>query len=175
MSTILKDHFFNRPTLEVAKGILGKSLCRKLDDGTITRHCIIEVEAYDGPGDKACHGAKGLTPRTEVMFGPAGHWYVYLCYGIHWMLNIVTGPKDYPAALLIRGLNSVSGPGRLTRSLGINKSFNGLASSPNSRLWIESSPENSEKLKIKRTPRIGIDYAGPKWAAKPYRFIIDNL
>ena len=164
--------FFNRPTLEAAEACIGMLLCRELEGGYIVRHMITEVEAYDGPEDKACHANKGLTPRTEVMFGPAGHWYVYLCYGVHWMLNIVTGPEDYPAALLIRGTQKVSGPGRLTKALDINKSLNTLPASRTAKLWFEHNPDVSD-LKIKRTPRIGIDYAGEVWAKKDYRFLVD--
>lgn len=163
--------FFDRSTLEAAELVLGKILCRRLSDDTIVRHLITEVEAYDGPDDKACHAHKGLTPKTEVMFGPAGYWYVYLCYGIHWMLNIVTGPLNYPAAVLIRSTQSISGPGRLTKALSIDKSFNTLPASLSSGLWIADNPHFSSK-KVERTPRIGIDYAGPIWANKPYRFVL---
>ena len=99
---VLEEAFFDRPTLTVAEELLGKNLCREVN-GEIRRMRICEAEAYDGPDDKACHAHRGKTPRNEVMFGAAGRWYVYLCYGIHWMLNAVTGPADYPAAVLIRG------------------------------------------------------------------------
>lgn len=168
---LLPMSFFNCPTLEAAENILGKVLCRQLSDNSIVRHVITEVEAYDGPEDKACHAYKGLTPKTQVMFGPAGHWYVYLCYGIHWMLNIVTGPLNYPAGVLIRSTQSITGPGRVTKNLFINKSFNALPACPSSELWIENNPQLLE-FQIERTPRIGIDYAGPVWAKKPYRFVL---
>lgn len=167
----LPTSFFNRPTLETAELILGKMLCREYPDGSISRHVITEVEAYDGPEDKACHAHKGLTPRTEVMFGPSGHWYVYLCYGVHWMLNIVTGPIDYPAAILIRSIKDICGPGRLTKNLSINKLFNAMPACPTSKLWIEENPD-TEEFEIQKTPRIGIDYAGPIWSKKLYRFLI---
>lgn len=170
---LINTTFFNQPTLKAAEQILGMVLCRQFPDGSISRHRIIEVEAYDGPEDKACHAHKGLTPRTAVMFGPAGHWYIYLCYGVHWMLNIVTGPEGYPAALLIRGIEDIIGPGRLTKTLQINQSFNTLPSCPSSNLWLEQSP-NLSQFTIERTPRIGIDYAGPIWAKKPYRFLLSK-
>ena len=116
----LFQDFFDRPTLEVAPDLLGKFLCREVD-GSILRLRITEVEAYDGPEDKACHAHRGKTPRNEIMFGPAGRWYVYLCYGMHWMLNAVTGPVDFPAAVLFRGCLEVTGPGRLTKALGIDR------------------------------------------------------
>lgn len=175
-SIVLPTSFFNRSTLEAAELILGKILCRKFHDGSISRYIITEVEAYDGPDDKACHAHKGLTPRTEVMFGPSGHWYVYLCYGVHWMLNIVTGPINYPAAILIRSLKSVSditGPGRVTKALSIDKSLNTQPACQSSKLWIEDNL-NASVFKIQKTPRIGIDYAGPIWSKKPYRFVIVN-
>ncbi len=159
--------FFNRPTLEAAELTLGMILCREYENGFISRHRITEVEAYDGPEDKACHAHKGLTARTEIMFGPAGYWYVYLCYGMHWMLNIVTGPEGYPAAVLIRGTEDINGPGRLTKTLQISKGFNATAIERASKLWIEANLGTSI-LKVDRRPRIGIDYAGPIWAKKLY-------
>src|SRR3989338_10263905 len=119
MSRILEPYFYNRPTLIVAQDLLGKFLVRKIGNKEITS-MIIEVEAYDGFKDKASHASKGRTLRNEVMFGEAGRWYVYLIYGMYWMLNIVTGPKDYPAAILIRGVVDASGPGRLTKFFKIN-------------------------------------------------------
>lgn len=171
MERLLPESFFERPTLDVAYDLLGKVLCRKLDENVQIRSIILEVEAYDGPDDRACHAFKGKTLRNAVMFGPAGYWYVYLCYGIHWMLNIVTGPIDYPAAILIRGTIDAVGPGRLTRHFNIDKKFNFLQNSLNSNLWIEDSPISSGYFII-TTPRIGIDYAGPIWSAKPYRYVL---
>ncbi len=165
---ILPPSFFNRPTLEVARDLLGKFLVRRFSDGTETALRITEVEAYDGPDDKASHASKGRTPRTEVMFGEPGHFYVYLCYGLHWMLNIVTGPKDYPAAILIRGVEGGNGPARLTKALKIDGSLNTLPAAESSGLWFE---DRGEKVgKIKATPRIGVDYAG-EWSKKKWRFV----
>lgn len=166
---ILPPEFFNRPTLEVAKDLLGKVLVRRHPDGSETRLRITEVEAYDGPDDKACHASKGRTPRTEVMFGDAGHFYVYLCYGLHWMLNIVTGPSGYPAAILIRGLDSLSGPARLTKALHIDRTLNTLPATPDSGLWFEDPGKKVGKIKV--TKRIGVDYAG-EWKDKEWRFVL---
>lgn len=170
-ASALKDTFFQRDTLLVAEELIGTMLCRRLPDGRVSRHRIEETEAYDGPHDKACHAHKGRTARTEVMFAPGGVWYVYLCYGVHWMLNVVTGPRDYPAAVLIRGASPHSGPGRLTRALAIDKSLNAQPASTTSSLWIErGSPVRPHC--IARLPRIGVAYAGPDWADKPYRFVL---
>ena len=161
--------FFNRPTLDIAQDLLGKILVRRLPDGTLTRLRITEVEAYDGPDDKACHASKGRTPRTEVMSGPAGHFYVYLCYGLHWMLNIVTGTLDTPAAILIRGVKGVTGPARVTKALHIARTLNALPATPKTGLWVED--DGTKVGKITATKRIGVDYAG-EWKDKEWRFLI---
>jgi len=170
MKKIQDSHFFNRPTLTVAKDLLGKFLTRR-SKGKDCALMITEVEAYDGPNDKACHASCGKTERNKIMFGEAGNWYVYFTYGMHWMLNIVTGPKDYPAAVLIRGTDKIVGPARITKYLKIDKKFNGKPASRKTGLWIAVSPKGAGRFKIKRLPRIGVDYAG-KWADKPYRFKI---
>lgn len=161
--------FFGRDTLTVARELLGCYLCRHLPDGSLARWPLTELEAYDGPEDRACHASRGRTPRNAVLFGPPGHWYVYLCYGVHWLLNIVTGPEDYPAAVLIRGAGEVHGPGRVTKALGIGRAENTRAATPASGLWLEQGPVVPE-AEVTRTPRIGVDYAG-NWAEVPYRLI----
>ena len=168
------DHaFYNRPTLDVARDLIGCRLCREMD-GQVIRLPITETEAYDGPEDRACHAFKGRTQRTEVLFGPAGIWYVYLCYGIQWMLNVVAGPDDYPAAVLIRGAGEFDGPGKLTKALRITGAQNQMPVSPDSALWIEEGlPIPDEK--IQRTPRIGVNYAGPDWSKRRYRFVCDKI
>ena len=171
MRKILTKKFFERSVLEVAENLLGKYLVRKIGDKEIALK-INEVEAYDGFEDKASHAHKGKTERNKVMFGEAGKWYVYLVYGMHNMLNIVTGGKDYPAAILIRGGEGVSGPGRLTKFLKISRKLNGKIASFETGLWLEDRGEIVNKKKIKRTSRIGVDYAGPIWAKKDYRFAL---
>lgn len=166
---LLPQSFYDRPTLLVAEQLLGKFLVRELN-GVQTALKIHEVEAYDGPLDRASHAYKGKTKRTSVMFGPAGFWYVYLVYGMHWMLNIVTGPRDYPAAILIRCAGEYSGPGKLTKNLGIDGNFNKKPAVRKTRLWIEDRG-TATNIKIQRMPRIGVSYAGEAWAKKPYRFI----
>lgn len=161
-----------RETVALARSLLGKTLVvADQMSQAISRHRILEVEAYDGPADLACHASKGRTKRTEVLFGPPGHWYVYLCYGIHEMLNLVTGPPEYPAAILIRGVDGFMGPGKLTKALGIDRRFNALPALRTSGLWIEDDGVRPPSAEVTATPRIGIDYAGPEWAAKPWRFV----
>jgi len=162
--------FFHRPVLKVAPELLGKVLARKLPNGATARMQITEVEAYDGERDLACHARYGRTQRTEVMYASGGIWYVYLVYGMHHMLNIVTGPKDYPAAVLIRGVAHISGPGRVTKELFIDKTFNGKAAHKQTGLWLEDSGAITPAKEIVRTPRIGVSYA-KEWAEKPYRFV----
>lgn len=172
MNRVLDERFFDRPTLVVAHDLLGRFLVRKYRGKEISL-MITEVEAYDGLKDKASHAHRGKTKRNEIMFGEAGHWYIYFTYGMHWMLNVVVGPKGYPAAVLIRGAGGICGPGRLTQNLKINKLLNGKTANKKSCLWIEDRGLKIKDSKIKRTKRIGISYAGPYWANRRYRFIVD--
>ncbi|MEK7165150.1 MAG: DNA-3-methyladenine glycosylase [Patescibacteria group bacterium] len=171
MAKILKPQFFNRPTQAVAQYLLGKFIVRKYK-GKETALMITEVEAYDGPNDKASHAHRGETERNKIMFGAAGYWYVYFTYGVHWMLNISTGPKGYPAAVLIRGTDKISGPARLTKFLRIDKKLNNKKSVRASGLWIEDRGVVVKTSQIKKTPRIGIESSGPIWSKKPYRYIL---
>lgn len=166
MSTLQK-YFFMRDALVVAPELLGKYLVRKYDNGQVEQFRIVEVEAYIAPEDLACHASKGRTKRTEVMFHTGGKLYMYLIYGMYWMLNIVTGQENEPQAILIRGVEGAIGPGRLTRRLALDGSFYGEAI-PSSRIWIEDNNEHPDYV---TTPRIGIDYA-KEWKDKPWRFVI---
>ena len=174
MRKILKKNFFERDTVLVAWEMVGKFLVRKSEKGEVAVK-IIETEAYDGPEDKAAHSSRGMTPRNEVMFGEAGRFYVYFIYGMYWMLNIVCGPKNFPAAVLIRGIEvsglRINGPGRLTKFLKIDKSFNGLEANASSRMWFEDRGLAIGQDQLVNTKRIGVDYAG-EWANKPYRFYL---
>lgn len=170
---ILKEKFFDRPTLAVAKDLLGKYLVRRYR-GKIISAMITEVEAYDGLKDKASHASRGMTPRNKIMFGPAGYWYVYFTYGMHWILNIVTGKEGYPAAVLIRGIEGINGPARVTKFLRIDKKLNGKKADKRNGLWIEDRGIRIKPSRIKKSPRIGVDYAGPVWAKKAYRFYIEK-
>lgn len=172
MNPILPPSFFDRPALTVARELLGKTLVRKMGRKTV-RVLITEVEAYDGLHDKACHAHKGRTARNAVMFGPAGYWYVYFVYGMHWMLNIVTGPEDYPAAVLLRGAGEWQGPAKLTKALRIDQSFNGKRADRSSGLWVEDRGLCVPAKAVCQTPRIGVAYA-EEWTTKPYRFILKD-
>lgn len=163
--------FFERDVLEVAPTLLGKFLCRVLDNGEFLQYRITETEAYDGNGDLACHASKGRTNRTEIMFHEGGLIYVYLIYGMYWMLNIVTGKVNQPQAVLIRGLEQCYGPGRLTRALKIDKSFYGEDLCHSQRLWIADDNTTHEMMAGKR---IGIDYAGD-WKHKEWRYFIKGF
>ncbi len=163
----LSHEFFERDVLDVAPDLLGKYLVRKFESGEVHRFQITEVEAYRGEEDKACHAAKGKTKRTEVLYGEAGSMYVYLIYGMYWLLNVVTGQKDCPQAVLIRGVKEISGPGRIGKYLKLDSSFYGESFISSDRLWFEDS---EDKPSYKSTPRVGIDYAG-EWKDKEWRFI----
>lgn len=161
-------------TVTLARWLLGKHLVRRFNDGHLDARPIVEVEAYCGESDQACHARAGRTKRTEVMYGPGGVWYVYLCYGIHEMLNLVVGPKDWPAAILIRGVEGAIGPGRVTKALAIDRRLNGTsATGEESGLWLEDRGVRIPRRSVVATPRIGIDYAGPIWTAKHWRFTLD--
>jgi DNA-3-methyladenine glycosylase len=153
--------------LDVAPRLLGYLLCRRLADGRIERRAITEVEAYRGEEDTACHARAGRTKRTAVMYGPGGHAYVYLCYGVHHLLNVVTGPAGRPQAALIRGVEAARGPGRLTKALAIDLTLNGLVLAPASGLWLE---EGRAPGRVATGPRVGIGYASPEDQARPWRF-----
>jgi DNA-3-methyladenine glycosylase len=172
MSKPLSREFFSRPTLTVARSLVGTYLVRDNGTGTIAGK-IIEVEAYVGPKDKACHASKGRTPRTDVMFGPAGISYVYLIYGMYHCLNVVTERVEFPAAVLIRAVEVdgrlIDGPGRLCRALEIDRSLNRLDMTIGKNLWFEDRDVHVPQGLVGRFPRIGVDYAG-EWAKKPWRF-----
>lgn len=166
---ILYHTFFAQPTLTVARMLLGKYLVSSKG-----AFCITEVEAYDGFEDKASHASRGRTKRNAPMFGSPGFFYVYLVYGMHWMLNVVTGPKEYPAAILIRGVDHLHGPARLTKTLCIDSRWNAKKAHPTVGLWFEDRGITVSAEMVLQTPRIGVDYAGPVWSQKPYRFLLKN-
>lgn len=165
--SILAPEWFQRPTLEVSKELLGKYLVNTAG----MSGQIHEVEAYIGEEDQACHARFGRTKRSEPLYGPPGHFYVYLIYGMYWMLNIVTERAGYPAAVLIRGVGDFMGPGKVTRAFEIDKSLNQKPTGPKTGLWVEDRGVIIPSQKILATPRIGIDYAG-EWKEKKWRFVI---
>lgn len=166
-NNILSVDFFQQDVLEVAPGLLGMKIFRLYDTG-ITSYTITEVEAYRGEEDEACHARFGITRRSSIMYKRGGFLYIYLIYGIHWMLNIVTGTEGNPQAVLIRGLEGFNGPGKLSRELNVNGSHNGLDITVPGIIWIEDLASRSDFI-VK--PRIGIDYAGEPWKSIPWRFI----
>lgn len=165
----LNKGFFTRDVLEVAPDLLSKVLVIRSEGNQERRYVITETEAYRGSEDLACHASKGRTKRTEVMYADGGRLYVYFVYGMYWMLNIVTGSENDPQAVLIRGLDTCSGPGRVARILGIDRSYYGEDISVSERIWIEDS---SEKPAYRTGPRIGINYAGEYWKNKPWRYFL---
>ncbi|GAB4470911.1 MAG: DNA-3-methyladenine glycosylase [Anaerolineae bacterium] len=187
--------FFERDTVEVARDLLGCILVHRVDDGRVAAR-IVETEAYHGWDDKASHAHRGRTPRNSVMFGMAGVSYVYLCYGVHWMLNVVARPPDaeYGAAVLIRAVEPLegleymaqrraglprqqwtNGPGRLTRAMGIVQAHNGMdLLAPDSALGLEVG-ERIPEGRVVRGPRVGINVPEP-WKSVPWRFwVADSL
>ena len=160
--------FFTQDAYTLAQQLIGKYICR-CENGMVSRHRITETECYIGTGDTACHASKGRTKRTEVMWEKGGICYVYLCYGIHNMLNFVSGSRQQPQAVLIRGVQGYNGPGKLTRALCIDRSFNGESLVDSSRIWLE----DGESLPFKATPRIGIGYAAEKDQQALWRFVAE--
>lgn len=172
MPNPLPQSYFNRPTLTVARSLLGKYLVRAIEGRELAGK-IVEVEAYVGAQDKACHASRGRTPRTDVMFGQAGVAYVYLIYGMYHCLNVVTEREEFPAAVLIRAVeidgDIVDGPGRLCRALQVDRSFNRLDLTIGQDLWFEDRRDRLPSGSVESRARIGVNYAG-EWAKKPWRF-----
>lgn len=187
------DFYLREDVVQISKELLGKVLCTQIGDAPVTRGRIVETEAYSGRNDKACHANNGLrTDRTEVMYRAGGVAYVYLCYGIHHLFNVVTNVENKADAVLIRGLEPIdgiktilqrrnaeqlipsvaAGPGRLTQALGITTRFTGTPLT-GTRIWIEDHGKNIIQDEIEHSPRIGVDYA-EEHAERPWRFFIGN-
>lgn len=173
---LLSRAYFNRPTVQVARSLIGKFLVRSCNGRELAGK-IIEVEAYVGPRDKACHASKGRTARTEVLFGPPGISYVYLIYGMYHCLNVVTEREEFPAAVLIRAVEIdgelIDGPGRLCRALQIDRRLNRWNMTAGKQLWFEDRSDVVRKSDIDAFPRIGVAYA-EVWAKKPWRFRLNG-
>lgn len=174
---VLGPEFFARDTLEVARELLGKLLVRQLDGETCWGR-LVEVEAYCGPEDRAAHSWRGLTPRTRTMFGPPGHAYVYLVYGMHHCLNFVTCPDGVPQAVLVRalepgpGLGRCSGPALVCRELRVDRSLDGAPLEP-PHLYVVDDGYRPAAGSVFQTKRVGVDYAG-EWSLRPWRFCLDS-
>jgi DNA-3-methyladenine glycosylase len=162
-------------TVACARWLLGKYLVRQSAEVEPVSRMITEVEAYNGESDLACHARAGRTQRTGPLYESGGIWYVYLCYGIHEMLNLVVGPKDWPAAVLIRAVEGIKGPGRVTKQLNIDRRLNRAPAKAASGLWLEDRSVHVPDNCIQVTPRVGVDYAGPIWANKPWRFVLAEV
>lgn len=166
----LGKDFYAKTALEAAPLLVGKLLCRS-EDGVVVRRRICETECYMGETDSACHARAGKTARTGVMYREGGYAYVYLCYGIHYLLNVVTGAADVPQAVLIRGVEGAEGPGRVTRLMRIGKELNGEDLCASSALWLE---DDGAAPKITAAKRIGIDYALEADREALWRFIAEK-
>lgn len=175
----LSRNFYDRETEVVARDLLGCLLVRRTE-GRLFVARVVETEAYVGPHDQACHAAKGLTPRTEVLHGPPGHAYVYFVYGLHHLFNVVTEREGHGSGVLFRALEPIDGfpegaktdgPAKLSRILGIDKEMNRWDLTLGEKLWL--APGDREAGAIARGPRIGVDYAG-EWASAPLRFWIEG-
>ena len=183
---ILPQSFYSRPTLTVARELLGARLVRILD-GVRLAGIITEVEAYIGETDLGCHARAGRTPRTALMYGPPGRAYVYFTYGMHWMLNAVTEAEGFPAAVLIRAIQPIEGveimserrngrdtfgPGKLCQAMGIGKGENGTdLTETASGLWIEAGVKVPNKS-VTIGARVGLNNTPEPWLSKPWRFLV---
>ena len=185
----LDRQFFSRPTLQVARELLGTRLVR-LEHGERTAGIIIETEAYNGEEDLGCHASAGFTPRTRVLYGPPGHAYVYFTYGMHWMLNFVAEREGFPAAVLIRGIVPTegieriaarregrprklwtNGPGKICRALSINRAQNDIdLCAPDTELFVEFG-ENIPDSCVTNGPRVGLNSVPEPWKSMPWRFL----
>lgn len=183
----LPREFYAQPVLTVARQCIGKIVVHRTPAGEAAGR-IVEAEAYRGPRDLAAHSARGLTKRTTAMFGPPGHAYVYLLYGVSWALNLVTTAEGKPHAVLIRAIEPLrglelmarrrnkpiasrelsNGPGKLTSALAITGADYGRDLCGD-ELFLEEPDDAIRRAKIGRSPRINVDYAG-EWAALPWRF-----
>ena len=178
----LGHDFFAQPTLEVSRALLGKCLMRR-DGELITAALVTEVEAYRAPRDAASHAYRGRrTARVEPLYGPPGTLYVYLVYGLHWLLNVATVAPEVPEGVLIRGVvidpwgepQLAIGPGKLTKALRIDGRFDGKDGTLSPHVWFEDHGVRIPRPRVLTGPRIGIDYAGPYWAARPWRFRVET-
>jgi DNA-3-methyladenine glycosylase len=167
----INKSFYTQDVLVVAPLLLGKILVRKLNNGEVLKYRITETEAYKGEEDTACHARAGKTNRTYIMYEEGGRAYIYLCYGMHYLLNVVTGKKDDPQAVLIRGIEGYEGPAKLTKVMDIDKRLNNVDLTQSEEIWIE---DDGYRPSYKTAKRIGIDYATEPYKSIEWRFIIDK-
>jgi len=168
---VLVKEYFSSPATLLAPELLGKIICVRTPQNAIIRARITETECYYGEEDTACHASRGRTPRTEVLYSAGGVAYVYLCYGMYDLFNIVTGPEGHPEAVLIRGVEGAPGPGRATRYLGITRDHNRLPLDPEHGLWLE---DDGARPEYEALTRVGIGYASLEDQARLWRFRVKS-
>jgi DNA-3-methyladenine glycosylase len=175
----LPPSFYRRDTLEVARDLLGRVVCRRVEHtGRVLRGRIVEVEAYDGPNDRASHAHRGRTARNAAMFEAGGIAYVYRIYGVHHCLNVVSGERGYPAAVLIRATEPpdgapATGPGCVCRAFAIDRRLDGESLLEGRELWLEEGSPIADEREVRRTPRIGMGgSAGAWWARRAFRLVV---
>ena len=163
----IDNSFYFQSALEVAPQLVGKILCVKKEDGEVLRMRITETECYMGVTDTACHASRGKTPRNSALWQEGGFTYVYLCYGMYHMFNIITGEADDPQGVLIRGVAGYMGPGKFTKFCGIDKSFDRIDMKSGDRIWLE---DDGYEPRLVASPRVGIDYAEERDREALWRF-----
>lgn len=162
--------YFQQPATELAPDLIGKLLCRRTSEGVL-KYRIMETECYYSEEDTACHASKGKTERTKVLYEKGGTAYVYLCYGMHCLFNVVTGKEGFPEAVLIRGVEGYNGPGKLTKAMQIDRSLNGVDMTTSKELWIE---DDGVRPSHKAAKRVGIDYATEEYRNILWRYLVDD-
>lgn len=166
----LGRRYFEKPATEIAPDLIGKLLCRRTPEGVMKLR-IMETECYYSEEDTACHASKGKTDRTRVLYEKGGIAYVYLCYGMHSLFNVVTGKEGFPEAVLIRGVEGYNGPGKLTKALQIDRSLNEADMTVSKELWIE---DDGMRPSYTAAKRVGIDYATEEYRNILWRYLIDD-
>lgn len=171
MNKRLTKEFYTQDALVVAPNLLGKLFVRRQSNGEIIKIRITETEVYRGEEDAACHARFGKTGRSAIMYEEGGTAYIYMIYGLHFLMNVVTGKADKPQAVLIRASKEYNGPAKLTKALQIDKSLNGVSLFDSDVLWIE---DDDMPMKYITAPRVGIDYAKEPYKSIPWRFILQE-
>lgn len=170
MAKRLGKNYFKKAATELAPDLIGKLLCRRTAEG-IQKYRITETECYYSEADTACHASKGKTERTKVLYERGGTAYVYLCYGMHSLFNVVTGKEGFPEAVLIRGVEGYNGPGKVTRAMKIDRGLNGIDLTDSKELWLEDDGIQPDYALAKR---VGINYAEAKDRDRLWRYIIKD-
>ena len=168
----LEKDFYKNHAFIVGPMLIGKLLVRKLENGEIMKHRITETEVYFGEEDAACHARFGRTDRSEILYNEGGYAYIYLCYGIHNLLNVVTGEKNHPEAVLIRAVEGYVGPGKLTKIMNITRELNKIDLNNSDELWIEDDGYIADYY---TAPRVGIDYAAEPFKSIQWRYIMKEI